>query len=114
MFDGIGRSSVKTTPTYDAGNHIRERMQILLNTDRNISNSPRLKDYVEAQVNDALGRFADRLTRIEVHLNDANSDKPGPNDKRCMMEARIRNHQPLSVTHETAEARPGGRRGEAN
>ena len=39
------------------------------------------------------------LTRVEVHLNDENAGKSGAQDKRCQMEARIKGHQPLSVTH---------------
>lgn len=74
-------------------------MQIQLNTDRNIVGSEELASRVEIEVRASLGHFADRITRVEVHLNDLNSDKTG-NDKRCMMEARIAGRQPMSVTHE--------------
>ncbi len=39
---------------------------------------------------------------MEVHLSDENAGKGGPNDQRCMMEARIEGRQPITVTHEAA------------
>jgi ribosome-associated translation inhibitor RaiA len=50
-------------------------------------------------VEHALSRFSDRLTRVEVHLSDENGPKSGPDAKRCMMEARLRGRQPITVTH---------------
>lgn len=78
-------------------------MQIQLNTDHSISGSQRLTERVEAQVSHALGRFSESVTRVEIHLSDVNSDKGGAADKQCLMEARVRNHQPVSVTHEAGE-----------
>ena len=44
----------------------------------------------------ALERFADRLTGVEVYLSDENSRaKDGGNDKRCVMEARVRHLEPV-------------------
>ena len=48
----------------------------------------------------ALNPFSDRVTRVEVHLSDVNSDKGGQDDKRCMMEVRLEGRQPTAVTHE--------------
>jgi hypothetical protein len=45
----------------------------------------------------ALARF--KVTRLEVHLADENSDKFGINDKRCLIEARPVNMQPVAVTN---------------
>jgi hypothetical protein len=44
-----------------------------------------------------LGRFADRITRLEVHLSDQNSQKGGLNDMGCMIEARLEGRQPIAV-----------------
>ena len=63
-------------------------MQIQLNTDNHLVGSDDLALQLEAEVRTAPVRFADRITRVEVHLNDLNSDKAGSADKRCMMEAR--------------------------
>jgi len=75
-------------------------MQIQFNTDNHILGSEDLGVHLEGKVRAALDRFADRITRIEVHLNDLNGHKAGGDDKRCMMEARIAGRQPLSVSHD--------------
>jgi hypothetical protein len=49
-------------------------------------------------IKDELSHFSDNITRIEVHLADENSQKNGEDDKRCMIEARIENKQPVAVT----------------
>jgi len=75
-------------------------MQVLLNSDHNIRGDLRLTEIVEAEVDRTLGRFTERITRIEVHVNDVNSSaKKGTVDKRCQMEARLRGLQPVSVSH---------------
>jgi hypothetical protein len=73
-------------------------MQILLNSDNHISGSAELTQRAEAELHAVLGRFADRLTRIEVHLKDVNSVKGGGDDIACTIEARPRGHQPVVVT----------------
>lgn len=77
-------------------------MQIQVNTDNRVAGSDELALKVEAVVGSALGRFGDRITRVEVHLNDVNGPKRGDDDNRCMMEARLAGLQPISVTHEAA------------
>jgi ribosome-associated translation inhibitor RaiA len=78
-------------------------MQILVNTDNHITGREELAAQVESIVQDALGRFSKQITRIEVHLGDANSRKGGDDDKRCMMEARLEGHQPTAVTHHAGD-----------
>jgi ribosomal subunit interface protein len=73
-------------------------MKIQVNTDRNIESDERLAEYVEDVIKDSLGRFADQLTRVEVHLSDENAGKPGENDKRCLVEARLSGRRPTAVT----------------
>lgn len=75
-------------------------MQIQLNTDDRVAGSKDLGLRLESQIRAALGRFADRITRVEVHLSDLNSDRTGGDDKRCLMEARLAGRQPMSVSHE--------------
>jgi len=74
-------------------------MQIQINTDNNIDGSEALSAHVEAVVENAVRHMKEQLTRVEVHLDDENGGKTGIDDKRCMMEARLRNHQPVAVTH---------------
>jgi len=74
-------------------------MEVLVNTDSSVEGHDALAADVEAAVRHALVRFADRITRVEVHLSDENSHKHGANDKRCLIEARIAGRQPTAVTH---------------
>nr|NKW58031.1 ribosomal subunit interface protein [Prescottella equi] len=74
-------------------------MQIQVNSSNHIDGNARLDEWVRNTVQDTLERYEEDLTRIEVHLRDENGGKPGPQDKRCQMEARPKGHQPISVTH---------------
>ncbi len=74
-------------------------MKIQVNTDRNVEGTDALVKLVESEVRSALERFEDRLTRVEVHLGDENSEKDGGGaDKRCLLEARPAGMQPVVVT----------------
>jgi hypothetical protein len=59
-----------------------------------------MNEIVEGLVQHAVGRFAERITRVEVHLNDVNAGKHGERDKRCMMEARLAGLAPIAVHSE--------------
>ena len=74
-------------------------MQIQINSDHHIVGSPELAGRIQALVRDMLDRYSDRITRVEVHLNDLNGVKGG-NDKRCLMEARLAGLGPVDVNHE--------------
>ena len=76
-------------------------MQVRVTTDNNIAGSETLAGQVEDIVADVLGRFRDRITRVEVYLGDENSrSKSGDNDKRCTIEARLAGLQPVVVTEQ--------------
>ncbi|RAJ15355.1 HPF/RaiA family ribosome-associated protein [Arenibacter echinorum] len=72
--------------------------KIQLNTDKNISGDERLESYLSSVIEDELSLFSDDITRVEIHLADENSHKKGEDDKRCMLEARLKNRQPIAVT----------------
>lgn len=74
-------------------------MQIQVNTDKNIEGSARMSAYFTDTLHDALDRFADQVTRIEVHLSDENAQKEGGDDKRCLLEARLKGLKPIVVSH---------------
>jgi len=80
-------------------------MQVLVNSDHTIQGSESMTDRVESIVGGAVGRFAERITRIEVHLSDVNSDKHGDRDKRCVMEARLGGMAPIVVHHQASTLR---------
>ena len=73
-------------------------MQVQVTTDNHIKGNEGLSSEVTAVVEDALDRFADRVTRVLVHFTDENGQKHGANDKRCAIEARLAGLQPIAVT----------------
>lgn len=75
------------------------RMQIQINTDHHIEGHEALAAWATGEVRSGLSRFNASVTRVEVHLSDENGHKSGPDDKRCVMEARVQGRQPLAVTH---------------
>lgn len=78
-------------------------MQFQLNTDAHIDGDDRLAEIAETTITRALGHLTGRLTRIEVHLADANGAKGGPDDIQCKIEARPEGMQPQTVTHADAD-----------
>jgi len=77
-------------------------MKIQLNTDVHIDGTEALAAQVSAIVEQALERFREHVTRVEVHLSDENGGKSGQQDQRCMLEARLEGRQPVAVTDHAA------------
>ena len=74
-------------------------MQIQVNTDHNITGREDVVGLVQSTVEGAIGRFADRVTRVEAHLSDTSSHKSKGDNKRCLLEARLAGLQPIAVSH---------------
>ena len=77
-------------------------MQVLVNSDHNITGTESVTGRVEGIVHDVLDHFGERITRVEVHLSDVNGAKLGDRDKRCMMEARLAGLKPIAVSHQAS------------
>jgi len=77
-------------------------MLVQVNTDSNTHGGADLALRVETLLAASLDRFGERLTRIEVFLSDENGAKTHGDDKKCLLEARPANMQPVSVTHVAA------------
>jgi ribosome-associated translation inhibitor RaiA len=77
-------------------------MKIQLNTDDHVDATRVLAAEVSAMVEQALERFGEHVTRVEVHLSNENGGKSGQQDQRCMLEARLEGLQPLAVTEHAA------------
>ncbi len=75
-------------------------MKIQINTDKNIEISQDKSAWFSEMISKDLDRFSGQITRVEVHLSDENGSKVGPDDKRCLMEARVEGMQPHAVTHQ--------------
>lgn len=70
----------------------------------NLPSSDALEDHAIAELRSTIGRFEDRITRVEVHISDVNGHrKSGPADKRCMLEARPNGMDPIVVESTTDE-----------
>lgn len=74
-------------------------MRIQFNTDSNIEGRDELARWVEDSVATILGRFGERVTRVEAHLSDINAHKIGQDDIRCLLEARPAGLKPVAVSH---------------
>lgn len=74
-------------------------MQIHVNTDNHIDGHEALQARVEEMIQQYLGHHATSLTRIEAYLSDANSTKPGEQDKQCSLEARPTGADPVAASH---------------
>lgn len=77
-------------------------MIIQVNSDSHVDGNVNVVVEVEEKVQRALDRYAGRITRVEVHLNDENAHKNGQDDQRCLMEARLNGLPPIAVTHKAA------------
>ncbi|PZV15717.1 MAG: ribosomal subunit interface protein [Pseudanabaena sp.] len=78
-------------------------MQIKIHTGHNIEGHEALATQVSGVVEESLSRFSDRISHVDVHLSDVNSDKKGGDrDMRCMIEARLEGLPPLAVTDQAA------------
>lgn len=78
-------------------------MHIEVRTDSHIQGREALVVRVNATVEAALGRYREKISRVEVHLRDENGPKSGGDDIRCAMEARLDGHKPSGVTHNASE-----------
>jgi len=72
-------------------------MHVQVNADNQVKDREDLVQRVESDVRSALARFADQITRVEVHLGDDNGERGGGIDKRCSIEARLAHRQPQTT-----------------
>jgi hypothetical protein len=72
---------------------------VQIHTGNHLESNVDLRVQAEALVASTVARFAERVSRVQVHFGDENSArKEGTTDKRCMMEARIDGGPPIAVT----------------
>ena len=80
-------------------------MQILVNSDHHIKSDEAVSERVASIVTDSVDRFAERITRVDVHLKDLNGPKHGSADKRCTIEAHVSGIANVAVSHEAPTLR---------
>jgi len=65
-------------------------MQILLHSDPNTDGSQLMIDHFATVVKGAMGRFGERVTRVEAHLSDVNAQaKASDDDIQCILQASL-------------------------
>ena len=80
-------------------------MHILLHSDSNTDGGHLMADHLQNVVQDAMARFAERVTRVEAHLSDVNSlAKSGDDDIHCTLEARLVGLDAIVVKHHAGNA----------
>jgi ribosome-associated translation inhibitor RaiA len=77
-------------------------MQVLVNCEDPICCDEELIRRIEGVIEGTLARFGDRVFRVEAHLSDLGSLKPGDRDKVCSLEARIAGPASVVARHEAA------------
>ena len=80
-------------------------MQVLLRSDPNTDSSQAMTLHLTVVVNEALGRFGNRVTRVEAHLSDTSGRaKTSEDDVHCTMEAHLAGSEALVVKHHAGNA----------
>ncbi len=77
-------------------------MRILINN-ADIKGSEAMRDAVSTMLTNKLRHLSDRITRVEVHLRDDKSNRRGPDDNRCRMEARLAGCRPFVVESRSSD-----------
>lgn len=77
-------------------------MKVHLHTDNHVVVDAELGTRIEANIAAELARFADHLTRVDVHLTRRGADTG--TGVRCSIEARPPGLRPIAVTHEAPHA----------
>lgn len=75
-------------------------MDIQVNTSNAVEGTAEFSGGMEDMTRDRLSRFAERLTRVELHFSDQTGARTTADDKRCAIEARIAGGDPITVTND--------------
>jgi ribosome-associated translation inhibitor RaiA len=80
-------------------------MQVLLHADPNVPGRHHMSDHVETVVKEVLGRFDERITRVEAHLADVKGHgTTGAVAIQCTLEARLTGLEPAVVKDQASNA----------
>lgn len=80
-------------------------MQVLLHSDPNTDGGQLMAEHLTTVVKEAMGRFGERVTRIEAHLSDVNGQaKTGGDDIHCTLHARLVGSDPIVVKDHAGNA----------
>jgi len=77
-------------------------MQVIVNTDNNITISEGSTAEIVSSVETKLANFSSQLTRVEVHLSDGSAGRSTGDDIRCQLEARPEGRNPEHASDNAA------------
>lgn len=77
-------------------------MLVQINTDNRVEGTDDFNAAIEERVRERLSRFADRLTRAEVHIRDVDGDRNGGKGIEASLEVRPAGGQPVVVNDQAA------------
>lgn len=78
-------------------------MKIQINSGHKITVDAAMEETLNAELNSRLAHFADRITRVELHLQDVDGvTRAGPRQILCRVEARLAGRQPDVVSAQAA------------
>lgn len=80
-------------------------MQVQVNHDDHVTGREDMEREIALMLEGELDRYADQITRVEVHLSDVNADKLADDDKRCLLEARVAGQGQLTASHQSGDMR---------
>ena len=75
-------------------------MQIRIHAPHAAGASVSIDDWARRSLQEALSRFANELSALEVHFSDDNAARVSADHKRCTLEARLHGREPLAVQHQ--------------
>lgn len=80
-------------------------MHIQFNSDSSVEGRDSLFNAIRPDLEKALGRFAEHITRLEVHVTDVNGIKNASDDIRAVVEARRQGRKPTAATNQADNPR---------
>ncbi len=72
-------------------------MYIQIRTDNQVAGDQDRDNRLEEQIRQRLARFENRITDVEVHVQDVNGPRGGAADHRATLEARVNGIPPVAV-----------------
>lgn len=72
-------------------------MYIQIRTDNQVDSHVERDTRLEDQIRQRLARFENRITDVEVHVQDVNGPRGGATDLKCTLEARLNGVPPIAV-----------------
>lgn len=80
-------------------------MQILLQSAPHIDSSQLMAEHFATVVKAAMGRFGERVTRVEAHLSDADGQaRTSGNDIHCTLQATLKGLDAIVVKEQSGNA----------